>query len=849
MWRVVTTMLERILKKASAVVLARYGLIIFLFALLTAVSIYTVYNMEIKTDLIDVLPRDNPAVAQFKDFLQKYNILESVTIIVSSKTNSVDENADLIETIAAKLKQSPLVEHVDYMAFGRNSEFFLHNFPLFLDDGGLRQLSERLSLKGIERQVRLNYQKLVSPVASPADSELIERDPLNLREIVAASMKRSAPDNPFDLSLGYYITKDHSTALIFVKPSGRSKDMAFVKKLRPELDAIVRSSLAENGSPQGIAVQLTGGHIFSDDVRRIIRHDIISSTLLSVMLIALIIWLAYRVRPVVLVIVACTTMASLSMTLAVAYLIFGSLNIVTSIVCGLLIGMYVDYCILTLKRYGDEMLLKNDRRAALELTMTKAGAAMLVSAITTAISFFSIIITRFDGLYELGIVSGIGVLICFFTTLFLMNSLLVWASAGGGDRLLSVTKPVSGVDGLSTLIERHPSRIVYVGILLVIILAFGMTRLRFDNDPEHIGIKNSPAVTAMKSLNQKLRNSGEPLQVMIKSSNAEELSAAYERLEARIAQWKTGGLISRADSLSSFLPPLQAQRHSLDTMRLLFRSHPVSIGEIQPMVVRQLDRFGIAYDRGQLKTYLSAVAAAANRSDVIGLNEIEGIADSRISRFYNKQDRSIVAYFYSVSGTWEKDAVETIRKEVVEEGSGWALLGSPILYGEIKTSIIWGSSLAAIITLGLNVLFVTLFLRNDKRYVLLAMLPVCLGFLVTPAIMGWLGAPFNFINIGTMALIFGFGVDYGLYVMQAYLREDTRDINYALRLSGKNVMMCAATTIAGCGSLITAEFTGIASIGLVLTVGAVCCSAITLILLPSLLWLQKRKDAPSIENV
>lgn len=842
-------MLERILKKASAVVLARYRLIALLFALLTAVSIYTVRHMEIKTDLIDVLPKGNPAVSQFRDFMQKYNILESVTIIVSSETNSVDENADLIETLAAKLKKSPVVEQVDYTAFGRKSEFFLRNFPLFLDDKGLGQLSERLSPKGIERQIRLDYQKLVSPVASPADSELIERDPLNLREIVAASMRRSGPDNPFDLSLGYYMTKDHSTALIFVKPSGRSKDMAFVKKLRPELDAIVGTSLAENGSPQGISVQLTGGHIFSDDVRRVIRHDIISSTLLSVVLIALIIWIAYRVRPVVLLIVAITTMASLSMTLAVAYLIFGSLNIVTSIVCGLLIGMYVDYCILTLKRYGDEMLLKNDRRAALELTMTKAGAAMLVSAITTAISFFSIIITRFDGLYELGIVSGIGVLICFLTTLFLMNSLMVWASAGGGDRILSVTKPRSGVDGLSKIIEKHPRRIVYAGILLVIILAVGLTRLRFDNDPEHIGIRNSPAITAMKSLNQKLRNSGEPLQVMIKANSPEELSAAFDRLEQRIARWRDGGLISRADSLSSFLPPPQAQRRSIETMRQLFRSHPVSIGEIQPTVTRQLDRFGIAYDGGQLKTYLSTIAEAVNRSDVIGLSEIDGIADSRISRFYNKQDRSIVAYIYSGAGAWDKGTVETIRKEVSKEGNGWALTGSPILYSEIKTSILWGSSLAAIITLGLNVLFVSLFLRNDRRYIILAMLPVCLGFLMTPAIMGWLGAPFNFINIGTMALIFGFGVDYGLYVMQAYLREETRDINNALQLSGKNVMMCAATTIAGCGSLITAEFAGIASIGLVLTIGAVCCSAITLILLPSLLRLKKRKDSPSLENV
>jgi hypothetical protein len=122
------------------------------------------------------------------------------------------------------------------------------------------------------------------------------------------------------------------------------------------------------------------------------------------------------------------------------------------------------------------------------------------------------------------------------------------------------------------------------------------------------------------------------------------------------------------------------------------------------------------------------------------------------------------------------------------------------------------------------------------------MLPVCIGILLTSAIMGLLNAPFNFINIGTMTLIFGIGVDYGVYVMQAYLREETRSVLNALRLSGKNVAICASTTIAGCGSLIFASVAGISSIGLVLTVGAVCCSVMTLILLPSLLCLWERKE-------
>jgi predicted RND superfamily exporter protein len=832
---------EALLKKAAAFVLARYRLISFIFALLTAASLYTVWHMEIRTDIIDVLPSGNSAVSQFRDFMRQYNVLETVTVIVTSRTNSVEERADLIEGLAEGLGKSPLVERVDHTAFGKGNEFFLRNFPLFLDKEGLRQLSVRLAPSGVREQVRRDYQRMLSPVTGPAEFELIEKDPLNLREIVAAAMKRGRPDNPFDLSMGYYITKDHSTALIFVRPAGRSRDMAFVERLTPELEAIAGEVLAENGNPQGISVAFTGGHIFSEETRRVIRGDVISSTLLSTLLIALLIWIAYRVRPVILMGVGFTLLASLSMTLAAAYLIFGSLNIVTSIVCALLIGMYVDYSIVTLKRFGDEMLLGKGVGTALEITVTKAGASTFMSALTTSVSFFSIIATSFDGLYELGIVSGLGVLICYFVNLFLLNSLLAWAGSRGAGRILSVREPRSGMDRLAGFAERRPRRIVYTGIALVVIVMAGARWIGFDNNPEHIGIKDSRAVAAMKALGKKLGVYGEPLQIMIRQDDAAKLTAAFDRSEQLLARWKQEGLISRSDSLGSLLPPPRRQLESVAELGRLLPARPVSADALENMLAGEFDRFGMTYNPERLKGYLRVIAEAVNRSGTVGLVDIQGLAASRVGRFYNRDDMSVAAYLYSESG-WDSERVEALRREVAAEGPGWVLTGSPILYAEIKDSILWGSLFAALITFAMNALFLILFLKKDRGYFFLALLPVSLGFALTVAVMGWLGAPFNFINIGVMALIFGFGVDYGIYMMQAYLQEETRSVGNALRLAGKNVLMCAATTIAGCGSLVTAEFAGIASLGLVLTIGALCCAAITLLLLPALLALKERRE-------
>ena len=53
-----------------------------------------------------------------------------------------------------------------------------------------------------------------------------------------------------------------------------------------------------------------------------------------------------------------------------------------------------------------------------------------------------------------------------------------------------------------------------------------------------------------------------------------------------------------------------------------------------------------------------------------------------------------------------------------------------------------------------------------------------------------------------IALIFGFGVDYGIYMMQSEAEDDAG----SLRSVGGTVALCSLTTVASCGSLMTSFF-------------------------------------------
>jgi predicted RND superfamily exporter protein len=833
--------METVLKRISDFIFLYYRTIIVVFACLTVISLIAVFNMEIKTDILDVLPEGNKTVTQFRNFMEQYGASDNITVILETGNNSIEDHIDLIETFADKLKHSPLIEYVDFNILQNTGASantpMVKYFPLYLDERGLKDLRERLSPDGIVRQIRLNRQRILSPFGSPVDSELISRDPLKISDVVAGSFKRAHKDDALDPGTGFYLTKDHSTAFIFAKPKGKSRDMAFVKELKIEMDHVMQTALKESGNPQDVKIQFAGAHILSEEVRQVIRHDIISSTVLSVVLIALLIWMAYRVRGIILAAVGFTMLASLLMTLAFAYIAFGSMNIVTSIVAAVLIGLYVDYSINMIKRYGDELRKNNDRQKALEITLAKAGSAIIISAATTSLSFFSILVTRFEGLHELGIVSGIGVLLCLISNIFLMSSLLLWASKGDAQKILSVKEPSLGIEGLITLVTKNPRHVLFAGIILAVLLGFGLTKLRFDNNTEHIGVKDSQAVEAIKVLNRKMNKKGDPLCLIVKGRNFDGLTYEFDSMEKLLSGWEKDGLIGRHDSLSVLLPAPYMQKIKIDALKKIAFNNA---SELEIVLTGALGKNGFAYDKAYINSYLSNILKAVNNREVIGLKELETVSDRKINLFFNKKDLSLAAYLYPPDMEWDKSSLSVIKTAASSEGRDWMLTGKSILFDEIKGSIIRGSTLAVAVTLLLNIIIVYWFYRKGA-YVLLIMLPVTFGFLLTPGIMGYLNASFNFINIGTVALIFGFGVDYGIYVMQAYIKENERDVGNSLRIAGKNVMMCAATTVAGCGSLITGQFVGIATIGLVLTIGAILCAAIALIILPALLCLRRGK--------
>jgi hypothetical protein len=145
---------------------------------------------------------------------------------------------------------------------------------------------------------------------------------------------------------------------------------------------------------------------------------------------------------------------------------------------------------------------------------------------------------------------------------------------------------------------------------------------------------------------------------------------------------------------------------------------------------------------------------------------------------------------------------------------------------------------------------ITLVLLLDFRSLentLIALAPLVIGIALSLGIMGLFGVPLNPANMIAFPLILGVGVDNGVHVLHDYLirrRTGQSTISYAI---GRGVLVKALTTMIGFGTLMISRERGLASLGLVLTLGVACCMMAALIFLPSVLRVLGQADAKESE--
>jgi len=168
-------------------------------------------------------------------------------------------------------------------------------------------------------------------------------------------------------------------------------------------------------------LRLTGPVPISDDEFSSLQNGAALNGILSALIVIGILWLALRSWRTVLA-VAVTVAAGLAMTAAVGLLMVGALNPISIAFAVLFVGLGADFAIQYSVRYRAERHELGELTPSLIAAAGDVGKPLTLAAAAAAAGFFSFLPTAYEGLAELGLIAGCGMLIAFVVSLINRSS-------------------------------------------------------------------------------------------------------------------------------------------------------------------------------------------------------------------------------------------------------------------------------------------------------------------------------------------------------------------------------------------------------------------------------------------
>lgn len=223
----------------------------------------------------------------------------------------------------------------------------------------------------------------------------------NSDEEVAAALERIGKEIPNSRSL---LNAESGSAVIvvYVKPSA-VKD-ANVRATVKQLQAV-----AQRFTGNGMTVTVAGQPAIRSSLIDNIATDLMRLLPIALAFCAAIAWFVLGTWPPVLITTA-APLAAVSWLLGGMGLAGSDINFLTNILPVLLVVVVFSDCLHLYLRWEEGALAGSDVGVALAAAIRSVGPACVISSATTAAALFSLVLSSNNGLIELGVIGGLGVL-------------------------------------------------------------------------------------------------------------------------------------------------------------------------------------------------------------------------------------------------------------------------------------------------------------------------------------------------------------------------------------------------------------------------------------------------------
>src|SRR3954454_19226839 len=358
-------------------------------------------------------------------------------------------------------------------------------------------------------------------------------------QAIRAAMDRAAKASPGSRSSSYfstrslaYVSNDRHTTFQEIYPTG---------SYRFDTKSGAKETLkaAQTGLPAGVAVHVTGHDPISEASANgdtqgpsILLEAVIGG--LGALVILLFVFGTLPAVLMPLAVAAASILNTFSLVWALTYITDVSI-IVQFLIALVGLGVAIDYALLMIFRFRDELRDGEDVETALVQTMTHAGKSVIVSGSTVAIGLLAMVLLPLPLLRSMGIGGMLIPVVSVLATLTLLPAMLSVLGTRINSvrvmprRLIDRGHPEDGAWGRwARFVLRRPLAVAAVGLVIVVGLAGVGTQL----NPTEAQLKNFPGTGSPIAAREQLAAAGispgvmKPLNVLVENGGDPKLVAA-----------------------------------------------------------------------------------------------------------------------------------------------------------------------------------------------------------------------------------------------------------------------------------------------------------------------------------
>lgn len=777
------SLVTKFIKRAT-----QYPIVILVLSLILALlSIYPVENLRWELQLQDALTSKGSSPLYYHEIEEKFGALGSLTVVMQSDDSSLNYSA-----AQALYQELQADSSIHFAEFETDIDFYKKHSLLYIEERDLDTIAERIRI--LQEKVTLAHNPLYVDM-NDKGQEVVDSNRANDNQ---AFVDFTDLENKYFTILSRtHASSDGKVRVVDIYPKNSLSDLQANRTLLGK----VKSFFKDNPTYNPIKVYYTGKVYDTIQTGRTLLPEAKFAGKITALFILLLFIIHFYKQPQLILVSAIPVGLPILYTLALAWLLYGRINVFTLLLALVLPGQACQIITHILNRYFIERTRNLSPKLCIESAVLGIGPSTAVSAGIMASIFICLIIVPVAGIRELGVLGAIGSILNWSFTLLISTSLLQLFQR---KKAFSVNSfRFQRVFKITLLSYRTNGIIITVlSILSLAALIYGGVNLKFLYDFRQTELPREERI-ADSLIAQTGFPQYDPVIVMMSRDNGDEL---YKRFR----QLKSNGKIPNIENvytLSAFSPKNQVhKKEKLKKIQEFFTND----------ILEQLD--------STERLNISRISEILYRYDFDEDDQPENIRKK-----FSDIDGNAGAFAFIFSNINPNNGLECrhLAKDLSllnsDDSSTYKMAGVPVIRAKFLDLVL--SNVDKTIFLGsvLVWLFLLFFYNRFSRAI----------FTILPSVfaMSWLLALINVLGIklsvySTIAfpILIGASVDGSIQLWTAYY--DKRKGTALTLLQGKafSISISQMASMIGTYGLLMSSHPGLKSIGQISFIGLICIS-------------------------